>query len=94
MARTFKHLETKAVHAGVPSPRIGGAVIMPIFQSAMFEYAGETNYHDLKYIRLNNTPSTATTMIKTIGIKRKRVFMATSSIRTIAADHSAPAGPA
>ena len=34
-----------------------GAVSMPIFQSAMFEYAGETNYHDLKYIRLNNTPN-------------------------------------
>jgi cystathionine beta-lyase/cystathionine gamma-synthase len=30
---------------------------MPIFQSAMFEYAGETSYHDLKYIRLNNTPT-------------------------------------
>src|SRR5688500_18105420 len=57
MGRTFKHLETKAVHAGVPSPRTGGAVIMPIFQSAMFEYAGETSYHDLKYIRLNNTPT-------------------------------------
>jgi hypothetical protein len=26
---------------------IGGAVEMPIFQSAMFEYAGETSYHDM-----------------------------------------------
>ncbi len=57
MTRTFKHLETKAVHAGHPSPRVGGAVVLPIFQSAMFEYAGETSYHDLKYIRLNNTPT-------------------------------------
>ena len=57
MERTFRHLETKAVHAGMPSPRPGGAVIMPIFQSAMFEYAGEGSYHDLKYIRLNNTPT-------------------------------------
>jgi O-acetylhomoserine/O-acetylserine sulfhydrylase-like pyridoxal-dependent enzyme len=56
---TFKHLETKAVRAGEPQPRIGGAVEMPIFQSAMFEYAGETSYHDLKYIRLNNTPTHA-----------------------------------
>ena len=56
MTRTYKHLETKAVHAGEPVPRIGGAVRMPIFQSAMFEYSGETSYHDLKYIRLNNTP--------------------------------------
>ena len=56
MSRRFKYLETKAVHAGHPVPRIAGAVAMPIFQSAMFEYAGETSYHDLKYIRLNNTP--------------------------------------
>ena len=34
-----------------------GAVSMPIFQSAMFEYAGQTSYHDLQYIRLNNTPN-------------------------------------
>src|SRR5215208_4591976 len=53
----FKHLETKVVRAGSPTPRINGAVITPIFQSANFEYAGETNYHELKYIRLNNTPS-------------------------------------
>ncbi len=53
----FKHLETKLIHAGEPDPRIGGAVSMPIFQSAMFEYAGEQSYHDLRYIRLNNTPN-------------------------------------
>lgn len=57
MNRTFKRLETKVVRSGEPSPRIDGAVAMPIFQSAMFEYAGETSYHDLKYIRLNNTPT-------------------------------------
>lgn len=50
-------LETKLVHAGEPSPRILGAVVTPIFQSANFEYDGETSYHDLKYIRLNNTPT-------------------------------------
>jgi len=57
MSATFKSLATKLIHAGEPEPRISGAVSMPIFQSAMFEYAGETNYHDLKYIRLNNTPN-------------------------------------
>ena len=50
-------LETKLIHAGEPTPRIHGAVSLPIFQSAMFEYAGETSYHDLQYIRLNNTPN-------------------------------------
>jgi cystathionine beta-lyase/cystathionine gamma-synthase len=50
-------LETKLVHAGEPEPRVNGAVAMPIFQTAMFEYAGETGYHDVRYIRLNNTPN-------------------------------------
>src|SRR2546421_4072082 len=53
----YKRIETQLIHAGKPRPRIAGAVEMPIFQSAMFEYAGETSYHDLKYIRLNNTPN-------------------------------------
>jgi cystathionine beta-lyase/cystathionine gamma-synthase len=57
MTRTFKRLETKLIHAGEPEPRINGAVSIPIFQSAMFEYAGETSYHDIRYIRLNNTPN-------------------------------------
>jgi cystathionine beta-lyase/cystathionine gamma-synthase len=57
MARTFKRIETNLIHAGEPYPRIAGAVETPIFQSAMFEYAGETSYHDLGYIRLNNTPN-------------------------------------
>ena len=35
-----ERIETRAVHAGEPSPRIGGAVVMPLFQSAMYETAG------------------------------------------------------
>ena len=57
MTKAYKHLETKLIHAGEPEPLIGGAVSMPIFQSSTFEYAGQTSYHDLKYIRLNNTPN-------------------------------------
>jgi cystathionine beta-lyase/cystathionine gamma-synthase len=57
MSRQYKRVETKLVHAGEPRPRIAGAVAMPIFQSAMYEYAGQTSYHDLGYIRLNNTPN-------------------------------------
>ncbi|MFP5264588.1 MAG: trans-sulfuration enzyme family protein [Blastocatellia bacterium] len=57
MAKKYERIETKLIHAGEPEPRILGAVTVPIFQSAMFEYAGETSYHDLKYIRLNNTPN-------------------------------------
>lgn len=57
MKQPLKSLETKLIHAGEPEPRILGAVAMPIFQSATFQYQGETSYHDLKYIRLNNTPN-------------------------------------
>ncbi|MBV8973933.1 MAG: aminotransferase class I/II-fold pyridoxal phosphate-dependent enzyme [Sinobacteraceae bacterium] len=57
MSESFKHIETQLVHAGEPSPRIAGAVEMPIFQSATYEYAGEGSYHDIRYLRINNTPS-------------------------------------
>src|SRR2546430_6076579 len=50
-------IETKAIHAGEPRPRIAGAVVMPVFRSATYEYAGEKSYDDVRYIRLNNTPN-------------------------------------
>lgn len=52
-----KRMETKLIHAGEMRPRVGGAVNLPIFQSATFEYGGEDDYHDIRYIRLNNTPN-------------------------------------
>lgn len=55
--KTYRRIETQLVHAGTPEPRVLGAVSTPIFQSATFEYAGETSYDDIRYIRLNNTPN-------------------------------------
>jgi cystathionine beta-lyase/cystathionine gamma-synthase len=54
-------LETKLIHAGEPRPRHGRAVSMPIYQSSTFEYpgTGPGDYHDIQYIRLNNTPNHA-----------------------------------
>lgn len=52
-----RRFETKVIHSGEVVPRHQGAVVTPIYQSAMFEYSGETSYHDVKYIRLNNTPN-------------------------------------
>jgi cystathionine beta-lyase/cystathionine gamma-synthase len=57
MTKEYKGIDTKLIHAGEPTPLIGGAVSMPIFQSSTFEYKGQSSYHDLKYIRLNNTPN-------------------------------------
>jgi len=79
MGRTFKHLETNAVRAGEPQPRIAGAVSMPIFQSAMFEYSGETSYHDLKYIRLNNTPTHTVLHAKLAALEGGEAALATAS---------------
>lgn len=54
---TGAKLDTRAIHAGEPRPRIAGAVSLPIFQSATFESAPGTDYHDLGYIRLSTTPN-------------------------------------
>ena len=55
--KKFKQIETKLIHSGEPEPRVEGAVAMPIFQSAMFETRRQEGYHDIQYIRLNNTPN-------------------------------------
>jgi cystathionine beta-lyase/cystathionine gamma-synthase len=79
MKNGYRRLETKVIHAGEPEPRIQGAVAMPIFQSAMFEYAGETDYHDLKYIRLNNTPNAAVLHAKLAALENAEAALVTAS---------------
>ena len=79
MERQVRRLETRIIHDGEPQPRIHGAVAMPIFQSAMFEYAGETDYHDLKYIRLNNTPNQSVLHAKLASLENAEAALVTSS---------------
>jgi cystathionine beta-lyase/cystathionine gamma-synthase len=79
MDRETRRLETRIIHAGEPKPRILGAVAMPIFQSAMFEYAGETDYHDLKYIRLNNTPNHIVLHAKLASLENAEAALVTAS---------------
>ncbi len=57
MAETYRFIDTQLIHAGEIRPRVHGAVSLPIFQSSTFEYGGQDNYDDLKYIRMNNTPN-------------------------------------
>jgi cystathionine beta-lyase/cystathionine gamma-synthase len=57
MADRKMNLDTKLILGGEPSPRIVGAVTMPIFQSSTFESAGGDSYDTMRYIRLNNTPN-------------------------------------
>ncbi len=56
MSSRPKHLSTQLVHAG-EEPRVAGAVSLPVFQSSTYESGGEAAYHDIRYIRLNNTPN-------------------------------------
>ncbi len=46
---------TLAVHAGRLA--VHGAVVAPVFHSAIYEDAPGADYHDVRYIRLNNTPN-------------------------------------
>lgn len=52
-------LDTRAVHAGDPRPRIRGALTVPIFQSSVFEHRSSEpgGYHDVIYPRLSNLPN-------------------------------------
>jgi cystathionine beta-lyase/cystathionine gamma-synthase len=79
MTKVYKHLETKLIHAGEPEPLINGAVSMPIFQSATFEYAGQGSYHDLKYIRLNNTPNHIALHQKLASLENAEAALVTAS---------------
>ena len=79
MARLIKGLDTKLIHAGEPEPLIGGAVAMPIFQSSTFEYTGEKSYHDLRYIRLSNTPNHAVLHAKLAALENAEAALVAGS---------------
>ena len=79
MAKNFERIETKIIHAGEPHPRIKGAVSIPIFQSATFEYEGTTSYHDVKYIRLNNTPNHEALHAKLAALENAEAALVTAS---------------
>ena len=79
MEKTSHQIDTKLIHSGEPSPLIEGAVSMPIFQSATFEYRGEQDYHALRYIRLNNTPNHDALHRKLAAIENAEAALVASS---------------
>src|SRR5213594_1760920 len=79
MPGKFKGIETKLIHSGEPDPRIQGAISMPIFQTAMFEYAGEKGYHAIRYIRLNNTPNHLVLHQKLAALENAEAALVTAS---------------
>ncbi|HUY26793.1 MAG TPA: aminotransferase class I/II-fold pyridoxal phosphate-dependent enzyme [Candidatus Binataceae bacterium] len=79
MAKLMKGIETRLIHAGEPDPLIGGAVTMPIFQSSTFESAGAASYHELRYIRLSNTPNHAALHAKLAMLEGAEAALVTGS---------------
>jgi cystathionine beta-lyase/cystathionine gamma-synthase len=72
-------IDTKLIHAGEPRPRQGRAITLPIYQSSTFEYAGAADYHDIQYIRLNNTPNHTALHGKLAALESTEAALVTSS---------------
>src|SRR5213594_1311692 len=52
---------------------------MPVFQTAMYEYAGEKTYDDVRYIRLNNTPNALALGEKLAELENAEAALVTAS---------------
>src|SRR3989344_496068 len=60
MTSSGSGFETKAVHAGTSESdreRFYGAVTPPIFQTSTYMSTGREEYADIRYMRLNNSPT-------------------------------------
>src|SRR5256884_2746823 len=79
MSESSLRIDTRLWPAGEPLPRILGAVEMPIFQSATFEYGGEGSYHDVRYLRTNNPPSQLALQAKIAALENAPAALVTAS---------------
>jgi cystathionine beta-lyase/cystathionine gamma-synthase len=72
-------MDTVAVHGGERRPGPDGSVVFPIYQGTVYEVEPGTEYHDLKYIRLNSTPSQLYLHDKLAALEGAEAAVATSS---------------
>jgi cystathionine beta-lyase/cystathionine gamma-synthase len=72
-------MQTLAVHGGERRPGPEGSLVFPIYQGTVFSVAPGTAYHDLKYIRLNSTPSQVYLHDKLAALEGAEAALATSS---------------
>ena len=88
-------IDTQLIHTGEPKPRIGGAVSMPIFQSAFSRAASfslsavsmpifqsamfEDGDGELRYIRYNNTPNQKALNEKLAALENAEAALVTGS---------------
>ncbi|MGH3984655.1 MAG: trans-sulfuration enzyme family protein [Pseudonocardiaceae bacterium] len=72
-------IDTLAVHAGERRPGPDGSVVFPIYQGTVYEVEPGTDYHDIRYIRLNSTPSQVYLHDKLAALEGAEAALATSS---------------
>jgi cystathionine beta-lyase/cystathionine gamma-synthase len=71
--------DTLAVHGGERVPGPEGSVVYPIFQGTVFTSEPGEDYHDIKYHRLNSTPSQTYLHDKLAALEGAEAAVATSS---------------
>lgn len=71
------HLDTQLIHDGEPVPRIDGAVVTPIFQSATFTHTDPDD--TVRYARYNNTPNHAALHAKLASLEGTDAALVTGS---------------
>jgi cystathionine beta-lyase/cystathionine gamma-synthase len=71
--------DTLAVHGGERVPGPEGSVVFPIFQGTVFTSEPGEDYHDIKYHRLNSTPSQRYLHDKLAALEGAEAAVATSS---------------
>lgn len=73
-------IDTKLIHAGEPQERVLGAVALPIFQSSTFESRPtDSDYHDIRYLRLSNSPNHVALHEKLAAIEGTESALVTAS---------------
>ncbi len=79
MKQPTHRMETIAVHSGERRPGPEGSVIFPIYQGTVYSIDPGTEYHDIKYIRLNSTPSQRYLHDRLAALEGAEAAVATSS---------------
>jgi cystathionine beta-lyase/cystathionine gamma-synthase len=72
-------LDTLVVHAGERRPGPEGSVVFPIYQGTVYSVPAGTDYHDIRYIRLNSTPSQRYLHDKLAALEGAEAAVATAS---------------
>jgi cystathionine beta-lyase/cystathionine gamma-synthase len=72
-------LDTLAVHAGERRPGPEGSIVFPIYQGTVYSVPAGTDYHDIRYIRLNSTPSQRYLHDKLAALEGAEAAVATAS---------------